>query len=493
MIAGQVESPCCLIRGGLLTNMAEQRCPYPGLVYFDADYADLFFGREHELQRLNELLKHQTFVAVIGHQEVGKSSLVRAGLKKKPVQIQEKNDSEDREYLVFRPGDRPWESLAFAIAAEVEAEHIEQLSLGQRLGRDLRSDITLNQAITTFFPQHKLPKLIIIDQFEEIFFLVDSRNRDDFVKQIVDAVADHNETVRIVITLRSDAIQHCFQYPQLRRLLLELAHVFLDDLSGTSLHDVIVQPCRSVGLNFEEGLVQQIQEEAQDGGASISSVQMLLYELWNRRPNDQMTWEAYRNLGGVKNIITRMADEFFSRLRDQEKQLCLNILSRLTTFQNGTVIERRASRGECYPTGIAATTVDSSIMQLKASQLVKESENGYLEITSQAVLHWEHLNEWLKKNRAWLEFHQRLREFAKAWEDSSQDPLLLYRGTLLQELKSWAQQQPAMLNELEQRFIDVSLAQHGERRGKKGIFVNYRRFDTIQISHRLADSLYKIF
>jgi hypothetical protein len=577
--------------------MAEQECPYPGLHCFEADNAHFFFGRERELQRLGELLKHQTFVAVIGHQEVGKSSFIRAGLKKKPIRIQDKEDVENGEYLLFCPGPRPLESLALAIAAELEAESggiRDKVSITRDLEIGFKErDFTLNDTIAFHFQQYKLPKLIIIDQFEEIFYLA-HRDRDVFVDLIVDAIAHHNETVRIVIALRWDFIQECFAYPRLVRLLLELAHVFLDDLSGTSLRDAIVQPSQSVGLEFEEGLVQQIQKEAQECGASISSVQLLLFELWNRRRNGLMTWEAYHQLGGVTDLISRIADEFFTRLTDKGKQLCLNILSRLIVIQNGVVAKRRAYRSECYPKEIAAATVHTTIFQLTLSQLIKENENGYLEITSESLLRWNPLNEWLHKNWAWLEFHQRLREFAKAWEDSSQDPLLLYRGALLQELKSWAQQQPTdfsfelfrsdrtffseknrmkmhtnqwvwtmlsdlerlagarsrgqtiategqqpsqwrcltkllrgmysqpfvykalswgairrsacilaentyrksqpiMLNALEQRFVDASLAQHGQRRGKKGIFVNYRRSDTIQIAHRLADSLCKVF
>ena len=478
--------------------MAEQENPYPGLYWFEADNAHFFFGRERELQRLGELLKHQTFVAVIGHRGVGKSSFIHAGLKKKSIRIQDKEDIENGEYLLFYPGIHPLESLALAIAKELEAEStgiesIVTITRDVRVGFQERA-FTLNDTIAFYFKQHKLPKLIIIDQFEEIFVLAQERSESNvFVDLIVDAIADHNETVRIVIALRWDFIHLCFEYPRLVRLLLESAHVFLDDLSGTSLRDAIVQPSQSVGLEFEEGLVQQIQKEAQEWGASISTVQFLLFQLWHLRRNGLMTWEAYHQLGGVTDLISRIADEFFAKLTDEEKQLCLNILSRLTVIQNGVIAKRRAYRSECYPKEIAAATVHTTISRLTASQLIKENESGYLEITSESLLRWNHLNEWLHKNWAWLEFHQHLREFAKAWEDSSQDPLILYRGALLQELKSWAKQQPTMVNALEQRFIDASLAQHGQRRGKKGIFVNYRRADTIQIAHRLADSLCKVF
>lgn len=55
-------------------------CPYRGLQTFDETDADLFFGREGEIQRLIEKLKAARFLAVIGPSGSGKSSLVRAGL-----------------------------------------------------------------------------------------------------------------------------------------------------------------------------------------------------------------------------------------------------------------------------------------------------------------------------------------------------------------------------------------------------------------------------
>ena len=54
--------------------------PYRGLETFDEEHADLFFGREGDVQRLLEKLKASRFLAVLGPSGSGKSSLVRAGL-----------------------------------------------------------------------------------------------------------------------------------------------------------------------------------------------------------------------------------------------------------------------------------------------------------------------------------------------------------------------------------------------------------------------------
>jgi len=62
------------------------RSPYPGLEPFTPEDAAVFFGRDHEVDRLLELLQPTLqrgagrFVAVVGPSGSGKSSLLRAGL-----------------------------------------------------------------------------------------------------------------------------------------------------------------------------------------------------------------------------------------------------------------------------------------------------------------------------------------------------------------------------------------------------------------------------
>ena len=54
--------------------------PYPGLRPFRHDEADLFFGREEQVDQLLARLESCRFLAVVGRSGCGKSSLIRAGL-----------------------------------------------------------------------------------------------------------------------------------------------------------------------------------------------------------------------------------------------------------------------------------------------------------------------------------------------------------------------------------------------------------------------------
>ena len=57
-------------------------CPYPGMVPFHrgTEYDRFFYGRENEIDKMLQHLRHQRFLFVIGPSGSGKSSLVSAGL-----------------------------------------------------------------------------------------------------------------------------------------------------------------------------------------------------------------------------------------------------------------------------------------------------------------------------------------------------------------------------------------------------------------------------
>ncbi|MDH4064215.1 MAG: hypothetical protein OEW19_07420, partial [Acidobacteriota bacterium] len=84
--------------------------PFPGYRPFDVPDAACYFGRELEAQALEARLADARALAVIGAAEVGKSSLVRAGvipgLQQRGWRV-----------AILRPGEDPIGNLARALGA----------------------------------------------------------------------------------------------------------------------------------------------------------------------------------------------------------------------------------------------------------------------------------------------------------------------------------------------------------------------------------------
>ncbi len=98
--------------------MTEFSSPYPGLRPFEADEADLFFGREEQVDELLRRLHSTRFLAVVGPSGCGKSSLVRAGMLAALESGFLVSAGSHWRFAVMRPGGRPITELATALVEQ---------------------------------------------------------------------------------------------------------------------------------------------------------------------------------------------------------------------------------------------------------------------------------------------------------------------------------------------------------------------------------------
>src|SRR5262249_3787176 len=151
-----------------------------------ADYRE-FFGREtltdKLLQRLGEGESASRFLAVVGPSGSGKSSLVRAGLI--PALWKGALPGSERWFIVeMMPGSHPLDELEVALTrvAANQADHLRE-----QLARDERGLLRVSQLI---LPNDGSELVIIIDQFEEVFTLVeDETARLHFLNSLIAAVS----------------------------------------------------------------------------------------------------------------------------------------------------------------------------------------------------------------------------------------------------------------------------------------------------------------
>src|SRR5918992_1287907 len=174
------------VPGGIASN------PYKGLRAFEEGDAQDFFGREELLEQLVERLAGTRFLAVVGPSGSGKSSVVRAGLipALRGGAIQ---GSERWRVVDMFPGLRPLDGLE---AALLRSTPDPPASLLEQLERDEHG---LHRAILRLLPSDGSELVLVIDQFEEIFTLVEDETvRTHFLGSLEAAVRDPHSRLRVV-------------------------------------------------------------------------------------------------------------------------------------------------------------------------------------------------------------------------------------------------------------------------------------------------------
>jgi WD40 repeat protein len=299
-------------------------CPYKSLDVFTEEDAPFFFGREQVVQKMIDSLKHEPrFLAVLGPSGSGKSSVVRAGLI--PALHQGKvPGSQKWDIVTIRPANDPFDQLAGTGFIDLEAglEGSVKAWLADR--------------------QHKTRLVLFIDQFEEVLVSVPKDVRQKFIADL-GQLLDAPVAISIVITLRDDFYS---QFQKEASLLADWkARGQIDIPQGLEtghLHAMIVEPAQRIGITFAEGLVDTIIEDAcgidRTQGLAKSTVlpllEFALTQLWELRQDGQLTFDAYKNIGGITGSISQWSDRVYHELSPQERKLAEQIFCHLVHLGN---------------------------------------------------------------------------------------------------------------------------------------------------------------
>ena len=119
--------------------------------------------------------------------------------------------------------------------------------------------------------------LLFVDQWEELYTSCkQSRRRERFVQELLDATADPGSRLSVVFTLRGDFAHEILEdRPLLDRL--HGAELKLGPMNRDELRSTIAGPAENVGLQFQEGLIERILQDAGDepGSQNKSRVRSL--------------------------------------------------------------------------------------------------------------------------------------------------------------------------------------------------------------------------
>jgi energy-coupling factor transporter ATP-binding protein EcfA2 len=370
---------------------------------------------------LAEPVKNSRFLAVVGPSGSGKSSLVKAGLI--PALWRGELPGSERWFIVeMLPGARPLDELEVALI-RVATNRTDYLK--EQLQRDKHG---LQRIAQLILPEDGSDLVVVIDQFEEVFTLLeDEAARIHFLNLIHAAVSDPRGRVRIIITLRADFYDRPLHYPEFGELLRSRMETILP-LSADGLERAIVRPAEQVGVTFEPGLVASIIEEVNYQPGALPLLQYALTELFEQRQGRLLTDEAYQMIGRTVGALAKRAEQTYNELTSEGQEAARQMFLRLVTLGEGVEdTRRRVARSELLGIASDSELIDEVIDTFANYRLLSldhdpATRTPTVEVAHEALLReWERLRSWLNESRDEIKLQRKLSGMATEWRNARRD------------------------------------------------------------------------
>ncbi|MEV0340236.1 AAA family ATPase [Nocardia sp. NPDC050713] len=423
-------------------------CPYLGLESYRNTDSDVFFGRQRATRELTELVRNTMrdggdIVTLIGASGAGKSSLLAAGLATELARRQT-----NWRIVTVTPGAHPMDALAKSLGA-LDAE---------------RTD-----AASATWPTDG-PRLLIIDQFEELFTVcADERERDEFLA-LLDQHATQTDPVAVVLALRADFYARCLDYPVLQKSLEKRSYL-LGPMRVDELTEAITGPAERAGLKLEAGLEELVITElcglgdhrtrqSYDPGA-LPLLSHVMAATWQHREGRKLTIAGYRAAGGVVGSVAATAEQAWSELSDPQQSAAKDVLLGLVTVARDSRDTRRIAARPALQRRSTDPLAAAAALELLARTRLVTLDADSVFLTHEIVLDaWPRLRAWIDENRVGYLVRQRVEADAVEWNSMNRDPALLYRGSRLET----ALEHSAASDGIVRDFLHASRASRGRSR-----------------------------
>lgn len=448
-----------------LLTAPSQANPYKGLHAFSESDESTFYGRDALVAELLRRIDHgDRLVAVVGPSGSGKSSVVRAGLIPRVRKVRAPS-GEDWVVAQMVPGAHPFIELE---AALLKARLDGPDSVAEQL---MSGDTAVLRAGLRVLQDSDSRLLLVIDQFEELFTLVDDRaERERFLRALLVALDDPHGRITVVLTLRADFYDRPLLHPDFGRRLGD-AVVNVTPLTPQELEDAALKPAQAAGVAVEPRLLGRLLGDVVGEPGALPMFQYALTELYDRQAAGVMLESAYEKMGGLGGAISNRAEGLFADLDPAEQAAGRQLFLRLVTMSGEeTWSRRRVKAAEIISLDVDVIALQAVIDRFAAHRLLlfdrdKVSGAPTVEVGHEALLYeWHRLEEWIRHARRDLLRHAALRAAVDEWERSGRDSGYLLTGSRLAETAGASASGAVQLNARELEYLDASLAAQDEEK-----------------------------
>jgi hypothetical protein len=403
-------------------------CPYPGMRPFAAHEASGFFGRDKEINDLiGRLDRGEREIYVIGPSGAGKSSLVQAGL----LHALDTGSSRlGRSFAVcaMRPGDRPTDQLARALAGDVA---------------------TVSAIIDSFVARHPPAEriLVFVDQLEELFTLADATERQRFIAML--RILRAEPRCYLLLALRADFLG-AFLNSALRPALTGISRIDVMPLRGEALAEAITAPAMRAGVHLEARLCDRLVGDAAAEPGALPHVQETLRLLWGKRRQRLLGLAEYEALGdggsGLHITIAQHAEATMRALTVAQQTMARRVLLRLVSFGEGRPNTRRQQEIQALRSATDDEAEFSRVLQrlvdehLVAVDATERGDTVLADLSHEALITaWPAFRAWIAQRRADEQRRRRLEAKLREWIERGRGTVSLLDAVELSEAVHWMQ------------------------------------------------------
>ncbi|MBU2912483.1 High-affnity carbon uptake protein Hat/HatR [Reichenbachiella agariperforans] len=425
------------------SDVAQFVDPFPGLRPFGIEESHLFFGREGQSDEVLMKLSENKFVGILGASGSGKSSLMYCGLIPTLYGGFMTQAGSNWRIVVTRPGGGPIDNLAESLL--LKDEQYNSIDDEDKLIRKtitstvLRSSsLGLIEAVKQLKSSDQENVLILVDQFEELFrykkletLSSDLDESSAFVNLLLEAVHQYDAPIYVALTMRSDFIGDCAQFPELTQMIND-SHYLIPQMTRDQKRLAIEGPVAVGGGKIAPRLTQQLLNDVGDNPDQLPILQHALMRTWqfwkeHRREEEPMDLKHYNAVGTLREALSQHANEAFDSLSKREQQICESMFKALT--ERGT-----ESSGIRRPTKVSTIASIAGVTEDEVGRVVdKFREPGrtllmpphgvrldsdtVIDISHESLMRiWTRLKSWLDEESRSAEMYLKLSESAERFQ-----------------------------------------------------------------------------
>lgn len=436
--------------------------PFPGLRPFKIEESHLFFGREGQSDEVLLKLSKHRFVGVIGPSGSGKSSFIYCGVLPILYGGFLTGRSTDWEVVVTRPGAAPIDNMAQALLKtdlvdEELSEEDKQIKKTIISSLLRSSSVGLVETIMQFKGDKEKNYLILVDQFEELFRFKDSSNLQSvnetlaFINLLMEAINHADVPIYVAITMRSDFIGECSQFPELTKQINDSQYL-IPQMTREQKRRAITGPVAVGNAQIAPRLTQQLLNDLGDNPDQLPILQHALMRTWDywshfRDYDDEpLDIKHYEAIGTMSEALSMHANEAYEELDEEQQRICEFLFKAITEKRGGGSYGIRRPTQLNEIAAIANSTEENIIKVIEKFRDPGRSlltpqygvplhSQSIIDISHESIMRiWNRLKNWVNDEADAVAMYKRLAEAADMYQ---QGKTSLWRPPDLQLALNW--------------------------------------------------------